>query len=143
MCRYEHPPVEHKNRSVPLPKGRWGSPPSWLPMGNNIIQVEPPSKATVNDFNVVYKVLLNEVINDNVYFKKQNLCKHHVLHGHCHMRDCCLYDHPDDLMQFFTGIPGTACAHLSSNWNLPRGARRKPFNQRTSRYTASEHPHSW
>lgn len=93
----------------------------------------PPHTPDTEDdnFNRVYQVLLGEVINDNVYFKKQNLCKHHVLHGHCGMKDCCLYDHPDDLMCFFTGIPGTPQRRLM----VPRA--------RTPTCTPFRHARSW
>lgn len=56
------------------------------------------------DYNEVYKILLEEVISKKVYFKNQNLCKYDVLNGVCRNKRCCKYDHPDSLFGFFTGL---------------------------------------
>lgn len=57
-----------------------------------------------DDYDEVYKILLQEVIAKKVYFKNQNLCKYDVLNGLCRNKKCCKYDHPDSLFSFFTGL---------------------------------------
>lgn len=75
------------------------------------------TNSEIDDYDLVYKILLSEVIHDNVYFKDQNLCKHFVMNGYCVMRHTCRYDHPKDLTGFFTGPP------RSSNKQGPWGKR--------------------
>ena len=74
-----------------------------------------------DDYDLVYKILLSEVIDDNVYFKDQNLCKHFVMHGYCVLRDNCRYDHPRDLTGFFTG----SCSNKQGPWGGMRCRRLK------------------
>ena len=73
-----------------------------------------------DNFNKVYEILLNEVLNDNVYFKQQNLCKHHVLHGGCNIKQWCTYDHPHNLTEFFTGCKrcDNEGVNYTTRWNL-------------------------